>query len=101
MKRPPFKIDGRGGGMIRAERLDSNVFWWQTGRLSLCWDRYAQAVLTGTAAPEGEMRMLNGPWHRVAVTPEEARELLLARMGGALTVRKCEAARARRELAGA
>jgi hypothetical protein len=89
MKRPPFKIDGRNGA-IRSTRTDTGRPWIQTGRVGYCWDTYAQAVLAGVAEPTAEARLNGKPWHLVALSADEARDLLLTRMGGKRTVANCE-----------
>lgn len=97
MRRPPFKLDGRHGS-IRSTRTDNSKPWVMNDRVMRCWDRYAQAVLAGVAAPTGEMRLTGKPWHPVQLSLDDARAILLSRrLGGKRAVANCERIRAARE----
>lgn len=93
VKKPRFKIDGRSG-RLRSKQPDGSL-WVRTGLLQTCWDEWSEAVLSGIAEGVGQMQLTvgKGTWHDVELTPAEARDEILERKPGGVTVRRCERVR--------
>lgn len=81
MPRPPFKVDGRHGAVLRYRARDGRMRV-TSGRRTFVYGRvFVDALLTGQAAPGEpyEMRVTkDGPWHKLTLTPEEAAAALAA-----------------------
>lgn len=76
--RPPFKVDGQAGAALRyVDRRGKRRY--KTGRRSFLYGRvYVDALLTGWGH-DFEMRVTHdGPWHRLALPPEQAARQLEA-----------------------
>lgn len=70
--RPPFVVNGQNGARLRfIDRRGKRQV--RTGRRSFLYGRiYVDALLTGHGS-EFEMKVTpDGPWHRLALPPEQA-----------------------------
>lgn len=93
MKLPPFKVDGRTGSLrwLDAEGRPRG----QSGRVGYLMRCFGQAVIAGVGR-DFEIRLGDGPWHRIEATADEAREMFTG-LGGAAIVLRASRIRAARE----